>query len=102
MKITKSNYKLVITLVAGTILASGASLRAADANSSTETTASSTATGNMNTDQHVQYDQVDTYRANELSLDGFATGSDGSYTIDHISSQRVRKNTQGGAGAGVN
>jgi hypothetical protein len=42
------------------------------------------------------------YRANELSLDAFATGSDGSYTLNHISGQRIRHNTQGGAGVGVN
>jgi hypothetical protein len=102
MKKIKSNYKLVITLVAGTILAAGSSLRAADADSSTETTASSSATGNMNTDQSVQYDRNDYYRANELSLDGFGMGSVGNYTLEHPSNQRIRQNSQGGAGAGIN
>jgi len=102
MKILKSNYQLAITLVAGTILATGASLHAADANSSTETTTSTTTTGNMNTDQRVQYDQVDYYRGNELSLDGFGMGSVGNYTLEHPSNQRIRQNSQGGAGAGIN
>ncbi len=56
----------------------------------------------MTNNRSLQYDQGDIYRANELSLDGFGTGSDGSYTIDHPSNNRIRQNTQGGAGAGIN
>jgi hypothetical protein len=44
----------------------------------------------------------DYYRANELSLDGFGVGSVGSYTIDHPSNNRVRQNSEFGAGAGAN
>lgn len=47
-------------------------------------------------------DAADYYQSSELSFDGFGTGSDGSYTIDHPSNNRIRQNTQGGAGAGVN
>ena len=56
----------------------------------------------MTNSQSLHSDQGDIYRANELSLDGFGTGSDGSYTIDHPSNNRIRQNTQGGAGAGIN
>jgi len=42
------------------------------------------------------------YRASELSLDGFGTASVGGYTLDHLSGSRVRQNTEGGAGAGIN
>jgi len=52
--------------------------------------------------QSLQYDQNKYYRCNELSLDGFGTASLGEYTIDHLSSDRVRQNTEFGAGAGVN
>jgi hypothetical protein len=98
----KSNYKFAITVAAGTLLAASTSLRAADADGGTETTTSSSTTGNMNTDQSVQNDQPDYYRANELSLDGFGMGSLGSYTLGHLSNQRIRHNSQGGAGAGIN
>lgn len=42
------------------------------------------------------------YRASELSLDAFGTASLGGYTIDHLSGEKVRQNTEGGAGAGIN
>lgn len=41
------------------------------------------------------------YQANELSMDLFGTGSVGKYTLDHISSKRVRHNSELGAGAGL-
>jgi len=102
----KSNYQLAITLAAGAILATGSSLRAADADSSTTTTTTTTtqpalAASNSN-DQGLTNNLEPIYQSHELSLDGFATGSEGSYTIDHISNSRVRHNTQGGAGVGVN
>jgi hypothetical protein len=52
--------------------------------------------------QSLHYDQGDYYRSSELSLDGFGTASLGSYTIDHPSNNRIRQNTEFGAGAGVN
>ena len=52
----------------------------------------------VNGDQGLHYEK---YRANELSLDAFATGSLGKYTIDHLSGARIRENTDGGAGLGV-
>lgn len=42
------------------------------------------------------------YRSNELSLDGFGTASIGTYTLDHPSNDRIRHNTEFGAGAGIN
>jgi hypothetical protein len=50
----------------------------------------------------LQYDQNKYYRANELSVDAFGSGSIGEYTINHLSSNRVRENTRFGAGAGIN
>lgn len=47
-------------------------------------------------------DQGRTYRANELSVDAFGTGSLGAYTINHVSNARVRHNIRFGAGAGIN
>jgi hypothetical protein len=44
----------------------------------------------------------DTYRAGELSLDGFGTASFGKYTINHLSTERVNDNTKLGGGVGVN
>ena len=44
----------------------------------------------------------DIYRSNELSVDGFGTASVGAYTLDHISNDRIRQNTEFGAGAGIN
>jgi hypothetical protein len=44
----------------------------------------------------------DYYRAGELSLDGFGSGSLGRSTLDHITSARVRRNVRLGAGAGLN
>jgi hypothetical protein len=99
-KTMKSNYHLAITMAAGAILATGTTLWAADADSSS-TTQPALAASNGN-DLGQTNDLAPIYRSNELSLDGFATGSEGSYTINHISSQRVRKNTQGGAGVGIN
>ena len=52
--------------------------------------------------QSLQYDQGSYYRGNELSLDGFGSASLGAYTLDHMSGDRVRQNTEFGAGAGVN
>ena len=47
-------------------------------------------------------DQVNYYRAGELSLDGFGSASLGEHTINHLSGNRVRENTRFGAGAGIN
>jgi hypothetical protein len=99
-KTMKSNYQLAITMVAGVILATGTSLWAADADNSTSPPPAMAASNSNDQGQATNPGQL--FRGNELSLDGFATGSDGSYTIDHISTQRIRKNTQGGAGVGLN
>lgn len=47
-------------------------------------------------------DVRDLYRASEMSMDVFATGSIGKYTIDHISNNRIKHNGQGGFGLGLN
>jgi hypothetical protein len=96
----KSNYKLAITMTAGAILAAGTSLRAADVSTNSDATTPSMAAATANHDSDTT--PTEYYRANELSLDGFATGSLGGYSINHISNNRIRHNTQGGAGAGVN
>jgi hypothetical protein len=47
-------------------------------------------------------DTFDLYPANQLSLDGFGTISEGEHTIEHITSQNVKHGARGGVGAGVN
>jgi hypothetical protein len=42
------------------------------------------------------------YRAQELSIDGFGTGSIGQETIDNLSSNTVKQNGRLGAGGGLN
>ena len=42
------------------------------------------------------------YRAAELSVDAFGSGSVSRYTVDHVSRARIRQNTELGIGAGVN
>jgi len=43
----------------------------------------------------------DYYRSSELSVDAFGTASLGAYTLDHISNNRIRQNTEFGVGAGL-
>jgi hypothetical protein len=100
----KSNYRLAIVMAAGVVLATGTFLRAADANGNLETTTPPPTAGadNSGSDKGVHYDQNGYYRCNELSLDAFGVGSLGSYTINNLSSKRVRQNSKFGAGAGIN
>lgn len=56
---------------------------------------------NHDTDQTTKSDQIDLYRANELSVDIFGTASLGKYSIEHISNHRIRHNTRLGAGLGM-
>ena len=88
-------------MVAGAIMADTSALRAADMNG-VETTTTDTTTANYNTDQTVHEDRPSLYRGNELSLDAFGMGTLGSYTVAHPSIHRVRQNSKGGAGAGIN
>jgi hypothetical protein len=79
-KTMKSNYKLAITMTAGAILAAGTSLRAADVSTNQRRhhpLSMAAATANNDSDTV----PTEYYRANELSLDGFATGSLGGYTL---------------------
>ncbi len=46
--------------------------------------------------------QSDTYRAHELSLDVFGTGTIGQQTIDNLTGTRIRHDIRLGAGAGLN
>jgi len=50
----------------------------------------------------MKYDRSDYYRQNELSMDLFGSASLGRYTLDHISGERVRRNTRLGVGVGLN
>jgi len=51
--------------------------------------------------ENVSANSGDFYRAAELSVDAFGTASVGAYTLDHLSNDRIRQNTEFGAGAGV-
>ncbi|HEY5346541.1 MAG TPA: outer membrane beta-barrel protein [Verrucomicrobiae bacterium] len=100
----KSNYKLAITMAAGVILAAGTSLRAADTDSTTTTTTSSStvATPPPDTDRGLTNNLEPIYQSNELSIDGFGMGSVGNYTLVHPSNDRIKNNSQGGVGVGLN
>ncbi len=47
------------------------------------------------------YDQLDRYRANEFSLEGFGTASIGKSTITHLSGESIRDDTELGIGLGL-
>ena len=100
----KTNYTLGITLAAGVILAAGTSLRAADFDSTntTTTTQSTVTTPAPNYDQGMTNKMVPIYQCNEVSLDAFGMGSVGNYTLAHPSNDRIRNDSQGGAGVGLN
>jgi hypothetical protein len=98
----KSSCQLAVALAAGAILAAGSSLRAADVDSSTTTTTQPALPAPNNYEQGRTNNVDSYYHCNELSLDGFGMGSVGSYTLEHPSEQRVRQNSKGGAGAGIN
>ena len=60
---------------------------------------------NTNNTSGLSYEQPEIYRANEFSLDVFGTASESEYTLEHLgdsSPRNILKNTQWGAGAGVN
>lgn len=52
-------------------------------------------------DPTVPHDHGGTYRACELSLDIFGTGSLGKYTINHLSGSRIKQDGELGGGAGL-
>jgi hypothetical protein len=56
----------------------------------------------MKHDQAMLCEGCDRYRAHELSVDAFGTGSIGKYTINHLSGSRIRENTEFGVGVGMN
>jgi opacity protein-like surface antigen len=91
----KTNHCLsVVTAVA---IATATSLRADDSMSNNDSLSSK--------DQGPHYEQTETYRANELSVDAFGTAAQGEYTIEHLASMSansIRQNTKWGAGAGLN
>lgn len=51
--------------------------------------------------QRMQSECCDLYRASELSVDVFGSGSLGKYSVDHLSTARIRHNTRLGAGLGL-
>jgi hypothetical protein len=60
---------------------------------------------NTNNTPALSYEQPEIYRANEFSIDAFGTASESEYTLEHLGGstpRSVHKNTQWGAGAGVN
>jgi hypothetical protein len=100
----KSNPAFTLALTAVALLAASTALHAAE---STDYTGTANATPVMDAnspayDRGLTNNLGEYFRANELSLDGFATLSLGSYTIENPSTRRVRNNSHGGAGAGVN
>jgi len=91
----KSIHSLALVITAGAILITSTSLRAQDTNNSSGTSPAMGAETRSN-------DRGELYRANELSLDAFGSGSLGKYSINHLTRQRVRHDTQLGAGLGIN
>ena len=65
-------------------------------------TKSALGAGNVSNNQGLHYDQGDSYRASELSMDVFGTASIGEYTINHLSTSRIRHDTRLGVGLGLN
>lgn len=100
----KSYPTFTLALTAVALLAASPALRATETND----LAGATNSPPILVAERPVYDRgltnnlVEYYRANELSLDAFGTGSIGSYTINNPSSRRVRQNGQLGAGVGVN
>jgi hypothetical protein len=56
----------------------------------------------LQTSENIMDSSDDLYRANEVSVDVFGTGSLGKYTIEHLSNDHVRHDLRLGVGAGVN
>lgn len=71
----------------------------ANAQDSTTTT---TTTTQQTTASNSAFQDSTFYRADELSLDAFGSGSIGQQTINHISGSRIERNGRAGAGAGAN
>jgi len=76
------------------------SANAQDSTTTTTTTTTQQSTASDNAFQDSAFSAF--YRADELSIDAFGSGSIGEQTIDHISGDRIQKNGRAGAGAGVN
>lgn len=85
-------------LLAVAILAVGQISRADDATPTPSTNQMDQAMAPAKTNQL----DGDLFRANEVSLDLFGSLSIGQETIDNLSGKRVRTNSHGGAGAGLN
>jgi hypothetical protein len=101
----KPNYTLGITLVVGVILTTGTALRAADTdstNTTATTTQSTVTTPAPNYDQGMTNKMEPIYQCNEVSLDAFGMGSVGNYTLAHPSNDRIKNNSEGGVGVGLN
>ena len=101
-KIMKSNHPLALTVIAGVLLATSASLRAADLGGSTTNPPPAMDTRYASDVRGLTNNLEPIYRCNELSLDGFGMGSVGNYTLTHPSNNRVKNNSEGGVGVGLN
>jgi len=55
----------------------------------------------MDNNHSMQHDSGDLYRTSELSLDVFGSASLGKYSVDHLSTARIRHNARLGAGLGL-
>jgi hypothetical protein len=72
------------------------------ANGQDSTTTTTTTTTQQKTTSDDTLPNPDFYRAEELSIDAFGSGSIGKQTIDHISGDRIHQNGRAGAGLGAN
>ena len=99
----KSSCPLALMLAVGVMLIGGASLRADDANVTSNVSAPppvperETSDGDQDSARHHGL-----YRAGELSMDVFGTASMGRYAIDHWSHSKIRNDAKLGAGLGLN
>lgn len=100
----KSDHIFALTSAFGILMTASISLHATETNDLAGTTNAPPilVTDDTRYDRGLTNNLAEYYRANELSLDGFGSGSIGSYTINNPSSRRVRQNGQLGAGAGIN
>jgi hypothetical protein len=97
-KLKKLMKKLQLCITAA-ILGTLGAVCCANAQDSTATT---TTTAQQSTTSDSAFHDTAFYRADELSLDAFGSGSIGQQTINHISGNRIQKNGRAGAGAGAN
>jgi hypothetical protein len=89
----KSSHSLALAMIAGAMLVTSTSLRAADADAAATPALTADNTSN---------NPFDYYRSSELSVEGFGTASLGKYALNHVSDSNIRHDARLGAGAGIN